>query len=135
MMRLFRILALALLGLILSSASCNSGLIDPKEIKKKTNVVGNWELIDITKSVQIGDATIVVYIEFRENFTFSLSQQMGTGRFKSYSGTYAVEEGILSGKYSDGTPFATTYKVERNENILNLTTQNATQETHVYRLR
>ncbi len=135
MMKIFRILALALLGLVLSSASCDNGLIDPNELRKKTNLVGNWELIDITKSVQIGDATIVVYVEFKEDLTFSLSQKIGAGRFVGYAGTYKVEEGILSGKYSDGTSFGSTYKVERNENILNLTTQNEKPETYVYRLR
>lgn len=135
-MKTFRILTLILVSLILFSACGNNKKPDPAVEKQKTNVVGSWELMDIvTKSPQIGDATIVVYLEFKEDSTFTLSQQIGEGRFKNLEGTYEVQNGILSGTYSDGTTFGTQYKVERTENILNLTTQNEAQETYIYRLR
>lgn len=135
-MKRFTLLSLALITLGISLTSCNNNLVDPAELKRRTSVIGSWELVDIvTKSPQIGDATIVVYIDFNEDSSFALSQQIGAGRLVRYHGTYVVQNGILSGTYSDGSSFGVKYKVERKDNILNLTAQNSVQDTYVYRHR
>lgn len=74
---------------------------------KAANITGTWELIDIeiTKAAQLGDQTISVTITFNSDKTFAMTQKLGEGRAKDYTGTWSLSENILTGKYSDGKTF------------------------------
>lgn len=96
-------------ALVLSVSGCE------KENKKTQNVdiVGKWELVDMqTKSVQIGSYEVTVFLDFRSDKTFSLSQKLGDGRAREFSGTWSLTGNTLSGKYSDGTSWGAGYKVK-----------------------
>lgn len=96
-------------ALALSVSGCE------KDNKKTQNVdiVGKWELVDMqTKSVQIGGYEVSVFLDFRSDKTFSLSQILGDGRAREFSGTWSLTGNALSGKYSDGTSWGAGYKVK-----------------------
>ena len=48
---------------------------------------------------------------FYVDYTFDLYQKVGEGAHRYYKGTYTVDKTIVSGVYSDGTPWASDYNV------------------------
>ena len=76
------------------------------------SVTGEWELKSITtKSAKLGDLTIDVYVGFKADGSFELFQNKGEGHYRKYTGKYKLENSVLSGSYSDGKAFGTTYDV------------------------
>ena len=104
-----------------------------KEKPAKLNITGTWELMDITtKAAQIGEETVEVVITFNADKTFSLSQMLGQGRPVEYSGTWSLEGTKLSGKYSDGKTWGTTYQVALKGTVLTMTPEKEGAESYVY---
>jgi len=100
-----RIILFAVISLLLTACG------NEKE-NKVLDITGQWELIEIqTKSAQIGDAVIEVYIDFKKDNTFDLWQKLGEGRHEKLSGTWALSDNILSGKYDDKKDWGTSYDV------------------------
>lgn len=104
---------------------------------KAVDITGTWELIDIemTKAAQLGDETISVTITFNSDKTFAMTQKLGEGRAKDYSGTWAISENILTGKYSDGKTFGGGSYTVSVENSTMTMTPAAVEgaETYVYK--
>ncbi len=93
-----RIILFAVLVMMVSACGDKGG-----DSKKGLDITGQWELIDIeTKAAQIGEAEIEVYIEFNKDNTFNLWQMIGAGRFEKMTGTWTLNQNLLTGKYSDG---------------------------------
>lgn len=89
--------------------------------KKSTDVTGEWCLSGYdTKAVTIGSESVDVYLAFSSG-SFEIYQKLGQGRYRKYSGSYSVSNGILSGKYSDGKPMGSDYEVSRKGDTLTLT--------------
>lgn len=102
----------------LSLVSCN-GTSDSKE-ENPIDVTGEWELSKVeTKSVKIGDESVTVYVKF-DGGTFTLYQVLGKGRPRKYTGTYTLSDNLLSGKYSDGSNWGSSYTVSASGSTLNL---------------
>lgn len=99
------------------------------------DVTGQWELADLvtTRSVQIGDQKIEVYIDFKADNTFKLWQMLGTGRHRLYEGTWQLTENTLTGKYSDGKEWGTAYEVSIVDDVLHMKETKTGTETYVYR--
>ena len=118
-----------LLAVSLIMASCGS-----EKQPKVLDITGQWELADIvdTKSVQIGSEKIEIYIDFKEDNTFSLWQKLGEGRHKKYEGTWTLTETVLTGKYSDGKAWGASYEVSREEGTLTRSEQKAGMQTYIY---
>ena len=118
-----------LLAVSLIMASCGS-----EKQPKVLDITGQWELADIvdTKSVQIGSEKIEIYIDFKEDNTFSLWQKLGEGRHKKYEGTWTLTETVLTGKYSDGKAWGASYEVSREEGTLTMSEQKAGMQTYIY---
>ena len=105
-------LALAVLGACLSCGK--------KE--KALDITGEWNLVALeTRAASIGDQTVDVYISFASSGTFEMYQMLGTGRYRKYSGTWTLTGSTLTGKYSDGTQWGSSYEVgRRSEDMLTL---------------
>ena len=104
-----------------------------KEKPVVLDITGTWELMDITtKAAQIGEAAIEVEITFNADKTFSLSQMLGQGRPVNYAGTWLLEGTKLSGKYSDGKSWGTTYQVVVEGSVLTMTPEKTGAESYVY---
>lgn len=108
--------------------SCNGD--KPKVI----DITGQWELVDIveTKSVQIGDQPVEVYIDFKADNTFVLWQKLGEGRHRKYEGTWALAESTLTGKYSDNKPWGASYEISMEDGTLMMSETKAGVETYIY---
>ena len=104
-----------------------------KEKPVVLDITGTWELMDITtKAAQIGEEAIEVEITFNADKTFSLSQMLGQGRPVNYAGTWLLEGTKLSGKYSDGKAWGTTYQVALEGTVLTMTPEKDGAESYVY---
>lgn len=123
-----RIILFAVLAMIV--AACGG----KNDEKKGLDISGQWELIDIeTKAAQIGEAEIEVYIEFNKDNTFNLWQMIGAGRFEKMTGTWTLNQNVLSGKYSDKKDWGTTYDVAVESGNLVMTEMKTGKETCIYR--
>ena len=73
-----------------------------------------------------------IYVEFVQDGSFALYQQVGEGRYRKFTGLWQCEENILSGTYADGSPWGSTYQMEFNDGILTLTALNGSNEVMTY---
>ena len=103
--------------------------------KKVLDITGDWQLTTISVKASYGSETVDVYLRFKEDNTFELYQMLGTGRYRVYSGNWAITENVLTGSYSDGKKWGASYEVEMddNKNLLTLTTVSDNPETDTYK--
>lgn len=109
-----------LIGASLILAGCG-GQGGEKE-NKAIDITGTWELtgIEVTKAAQLGDQTIEVTITFNADKTFALSQILGDGRAQEFSGTWALTETTLTGKYANGKAWGSSYQVSVENAVLTM---------------
>jgi hypothetical protein len=114
-----RIINILLIGAALILSACGEGGKESKAL----DITGTWELtgIEITKAAQLGSETIEVSITFNPDKTFSLSQTLGSGRPKDFSGTWQLTDTILTGKYSNGKAWGSSYEVTINGTEMTMT--------------
>lgn len=114
-----RIINILLIGAALFLSACGEGGKESKAL----DITGTWELtgIEITKAAQLGSETIEVSITFNPDKTFSLSQTLGSGRPKDFSGTWQLTGTILTGKYSNGKAWGSSYEVAVNGTEMTMT--------------
>lgn len=124
-------------GIIITiiSAMLLSGCGNSGKEEQPLDISGQWELMDImaTKAAQIGGQQVEVFIEFDSDNTFRMWQKLGEGRHRKYSGTWTLTEDILTGKYSDGKNWGSSYQVSVTGGNLYMSEQAQTLETYVYR--
>ena len=127
MKRLYMIAALALLCLV--TTACPD---DPKD--DPINIIGEWQLSQISTKATIGGQTVDVYIAFKEGGSFEMYQMLGTGRYRKFEGSWTLTDKVLSGSYSGGSRWASDYNVEMDagRTMLTLITLDGS-ETDTYR--
>ena len=78
-------------------------------------LVGCWHI----KSFCGAPAEADLYIEFESNGVFTILQRTDGVGYKEYKGTYELDNNssIVSGVYSDGESWSSSYKVSLNENM------------------
>ena len=96
---------------VLSFAACSN-----LEEEKMEIIAGEWHYTATESGVQID-----VYLGLYSDYTFDLYQKIGDGPHYLYKGKYNFDGQILSGTYSDYTPWAHDYKVTRSGGSLTLT--------------
>ena len=82
-----------------------------------TSAVHAWELTSWNDNTAIAG---YVYLQFGDDGTFTLYQEIGetlAAGYEKLTGTYVIEEypdsnRIISGRYSDDTPWSDTYIIE-----------------------
>ena len=117
-------------AILVVSFGCNKP-VNPQTPK----IVGSWELVDIhyTKSAQIGDQTAEVTITFGADGSCQMSQMLGQGRPTEYSGNWTLDGDVLSGNYSDGKPWGSSYIVAVEETSMSMTPAGeSAPETYIY---
>ena len=118
------LLIFAVLALV---ASCGKNEEGKKpEIDLEEQLIGQWHSTSI--SVE-GD----IYIEFYQEKSFELYQQIGEGAYRLYRGTWNLEGDLLTGKYNDGEDWAAAYQVAIEGDVLTMTSQNDAAETSTYK--
>ena len=104
------------------------------EEHKPLDITGDWNITSITtKSATIGSQNVDVYISFQQGGAFTLYQKTGSGRFQKYEGTWTLSGKLLSGNYSDGTSWGTTYNVSLHDEMLTLESNTTPVEVSVYK--
>ena len=88
---------------------------DP-EAEKLEKIVGEWHYSGTESGTEVD-----VYIGFSQDYTFELYQKIGEGPHYLYKGKYKFDGEVLSGTYSDYTPWAHDYKVSKTGGSLVLT--------------
>jgi hypothetical protein len=123
-----------LIGASFILAGCGNGNGDGGKENQPLDITGTWELtgIEVTKSAQLGDETIEVVITFNADKTFTLSQIIGDGRAKDFSGTWALTETTLTGKYENGKAWGSSYQVSVDNAVLTMIPESGA-EKYTYR--
>lgn len=104
-----------------------------KDKDEPLDISGSWELMDIkTKAAQLGDQTVEVIITFHTDNTYDLSQKIGPGRAREFSGTWTLTGTTLSGDYSDGKKWGASYDVSVDANQMTLQPQIDGAESYIY---
>lgn len=132
MKRFFSIAALLLLCVIATGCPDKPDDSDPKE---KLDITGEWQLTQLTtKAVQVGDQTVDVYIAFTSAGNFDLYQMLGTGRYRHYTGFWTLIGETLTGSYTGGASWASSYTVSLDQGKTQLVLITADgSEVHTYR--
>ena len=89
--------------------------------RRTEKIIGEWQLKSIATKATLGGQTVEVYLSFETGGTFTLYQMLGQGRYHSYKGTWALADGILTGTYSTGKAWGSTYTVDITDSTLTLT--------------
>lgn len=98
------------------------------------DITGEWNLVNVqTKSATLGGQTVDVYISFSSDKSFTMYQMIGAGRYHKYSGTYLLDGTTLSGKYSDGKQWGSSYEVELSSSNSQLTLTSGSGEVDTYK--
>ena len=72
-------------------------------------IVAEWQLSEMTDYE--ASSLPSIYIEFTADLNFTIYQKVGdVSRYRKYVGTYAIEGSTLSGVYSDGAKWGSSYK-------------------------
>jgi hypothetical protein len=88
---------------------------DPDE-NKLEKVLGEWHYTGVESGVQID-----IYLGLYNDSTFDLYQKVGDGPHYLYKGKYSFDGQVLTGTYSDFTPWAHDYNVTKSNASLTLT--------------
>ena len=132
MKRFLTLASLMMLALSFLSASCEP---DPKDTPLVLE--GQWQITQLTtKAVTIGDQQVDVYIAFSGDGSFDLYQMLGTGRYRKFTGSWTLTDNhLLSGSYSGGKEWASTYEVTMDDaqTQMTLTSTATPQEVSTYR--
>lgn len=125
------ILLSVVLPIVLLIAGCGK-----EEKRESFDITGEWRLSAVETKASIGGETVDVYLAFNADKSFMMYQMIGTGRYRKYSGSWALSGNMLTGKYSDGNSWGTTYEVSIDGDALTLTVMNdsgSAVETDTYR--
>lgn len=114
-MRRFLSIVPALVFAALASLSCG-------KTPKPLDITGEWNLVNVqSRAAVVGEQTVDVYLSFAEDGSFELFQMIGAGRFRKFDGTWTLSGEILTGRYSDGKAWASSYSVALDGDSLTLT--------------
>ena len=116
--------AAVLLASVVALSSCGSG----ESVSPKASIVGCWQL-------QWSDANldyVDVYAEFNEDMTFNLYQKLQSPSYKHYKGSYLIADGVLSGEYSDGKSWGSSYNIAIEDGVMTLTSTTNSDDVSVF---
>ena len=94
-----------------------------KEMTLEEKFTGDWHCTASSVDAEI-------YVTFTTEKTFTLYQQIGEGAYRVYNGTWSLEGTKLSGKYNDGTAWASGYEVASSDDDTLILTAEGISETY-----
>lgn len=121
-MAIMKRLLYMLAAIMFIATGCNK---EENKIDYKTAILGEW-------LYAADDMGVSIYVEFEADGDFSLYQQLGEGRYRKYTGSWSCEGNILSGTYTDGSPWGSSYMMAFNADTMTLTAQNGSNEVMKY---
>ena len=120
--------------LVILLAACLGVLAACNKTPEPVNIVGEWQLSGYqTKAITIGSEKVDVYVKFTSDNAFEMYQMLGNGRYRKFTGTYALSaDNLLTGKYSGGSAWAASYDVSLEGSKLMLTQHPDASEVHTF---
>ena len=115
---LMMLLALAVIGCEKSSVKGSS----------KAALDGEWVLTSWNEA----EPEFNVYIDFNEDNTFEIYQQVWSFDYELYTGTYTITGDIVTGVYADGSIWACGYKFVKDGDTLTMYSQEDQSVVSVY---
>lgn len=111
--------------LIAAAVSCKSD-----EMRSKEDLVGDWHYAGTENGVAMD-----IWLSLNLDDTFEMYQMVGEGAYWKSTGKYTadIETGIISGRYSDKTPWAHDYEFSVNGSVLTLTAVDTPSYTTTYK--
>ena len=106
-------------------AICFTAACQKEEVKDIVDpaIVGEWHLSNVEVDGAVQKYSYDVYFAINNDGTFELYQKSGTQtRYTKFTGTCKSEGNQLSGVYSSGTPWGTSYTALVSGGMLVLTT-------------
>ena len=102
--------------------------------EKAIDITGTWDLIgiEVTKAAQLGDETVSVEITFNADKTFSITQTLGGGRAEEFAGSWQLAGNVLTGKYSNGKAWGSSYEESVENSTLTMIPESK-EEIYSYR--
>ena len=116
--------------LTLAAAVCLAASCQKEEASLDPVLVGTWHLDATVVDGTELDADVDVYLVLNSNMTFALYQKTGSqnNRYDLYTGDCNAEGGVLTGTYSNGTPWGSSYKYKVTGSTLKLTSSDNMEE-------
>ena len=94
----------------------------------KGAVAGEWVLTSWNEA----EPEFNVYINFGDDNTFEIYQQVWSFDYELYTGTYTINGDIVTGVYADGSNWACGYKFVKDGDTLTMYSQEDQSVTSVY---
>lgn len=93
-------------------------------------LIGEWQL----KTWNNEDSPVDIYLGLKKDGSFELYQRSYTVFYELYTGSFSVSNGVLSGVYSDGEAWGSTYSfaLTSEDKILTLTSNSKPAVESVY---
>lgn len=110
---LLAVLAVAITG----CGDDNKGGDAPAPLPEGVSLVKEWRIATWNGS----EAPFDVYIDFNEDGSYDMYQQIYTLNYQHFSGSYNLSGDIVTGSYSDGTNWKSGYKVALSADGMQLT--------------
>ncbi len=95
-----------LLFVALATANCSDKNDDGGKKKLETS---GWMLTSWNNSTDLAGK---VFLQLNADGSFALYQSINTPGFETFTGTYRIADDVLSGEYSDGTAWESSYAVQ-----------------------
>ena len=102
--------AVAVFAALFMASACN----EKDEVQHR--IVGEWKYVDEESGNDLD-----IRVAFNLDSTFDLYQKVGEGPHYLYKGKYNFDGQVLTGTYSDYTPWAHDYNVTKSNGSLTLT--------------
>ena len=93
-----------------------------------SSLSGEWKLSLWNET----EPEFVVYIDFNNDGTFAIYQQVWSLDYELFEGSYIVNGDIVTGSYADGTVWACGYRFEAAGDTLTLYSQEDESVTSLY---
>ncbi len=91
-------------------------------------IAAEWKLIEWADT----PAEMDVYIEFNIKKTFTIYQQTESVRFVKFTGIYSVKGDVISGSYSDGTAWGSSYILNVEGETMTMVSKTDIAEINTY---
>ena len=114
----------------LAAAVCLAVSCQKDETSLDKALVGTWHLdATIVDGTEL-NANVNVYLVLNSDKTFALYQRTGSQdkRYDLYTGDCNAENGVLTGTYSNGTPWGSSYKYKVSGSTLTLKSADGMEE-------
>lgn len=126
-MKSLKIFSLAML-FVMALTSCEVEVNPGEKPGDKGALSGEWVLTSWNEA----EPEFHVYVDFNDDNTFEIYQQVWSFDYELYTGTYEINGDIVTGVYADGSNWACGYKFAKSGDTLTMYSQEDKSVTSVY---